>query len=671
MTDKPMRPNRLNPWPRKGDARNETKHDGKPASGRPQQQEGMDPRQRNITIAWVIGGLLLFFVIQTLTGGQSEEIEFGRFLDLTDEGQVNEVNISETTVSGILEGDDGEREFSATLPVNYESNALVDDLRANEVRVTATQPSPWFGLLSFFLPFLFIGGLYFFFMRRMRNQLTGGGGPLSLGKNKAKLYDRTDLKTTFEDVAGVDEVETELAEVVDYLKNADKFKKVGAKIPKGVLLVGPPGTGKTLLARAVAGEAEVPFFYISASEFIELFVGLGAARVRDLFQQARERAPAIVFIDEIDAIGQSRSGAAGGQMGSHQEQEQTLQQLLTEMDGFEPNSGVIIVAASNRPEVLDAALLRPGRFDRQIQVNLPDIGGREQILRIHSRDVKLTQDVDFRVLARRTPGFSGAQLANVINEAALLAARRGKEIADMGDVEEAIDRVFGGLERRSQVLTEKERRLVAYHELGHAIVARFVDNADPVHRVSIIPRGIGALGYTQQLPEEERYLMSEPELRDMIAILLGGRSAEEIVFKFATTGAGDDLRRATEIARRMVMEFGMSEKVGPMNIAETGARFLNPMFRQGNDVSEEAQMVIDREVKSILAEGQNKARKILAEHRDDMDGLAKLLLEKENLSRKDLDDFFGEPSVDDVDDGEATRTDEVLHGDLPQIQQQH
>ena len=671
MTDKRTRPNRLNPWPRKGDARNETKRDGKPGSGRPQQQEGMDPRQRNITIAWVIGGLLLFFVIQTLTAGQSEEIEFGRFLDLADEGQVNEVNISETTVSGVLEGDDGEREFSATLPVNYESNALVDDLRANEVRVTATQPSPWFGLLSFFLPFLFIGGLYFFFMRRMRNQLTGGGGPLSLGKNKAKLYDRTDLKTTFEDVAGVDEVETELAEVVDYLKNADKFKKVGAKIPKGVLLVGPPGTGKTLLARAVAGEAEVPFFYISASEFIELFVGLGAARVRDLFQQARERAPAIVFIDEIDAIGQSRSGAAGGQMGSHQEQEQTLQQLLTEMDGFEPNSGVIIVAASNRPEVLDAALLRPGRFDRQIQVNLPDIGGREQILRIHSRDVKLTQDVDFKVLARRTPGFSGAQLANVINEAALLAARRGKEIADMGDVEEAIDRVFGGLERRSQVLTEKERRLVAYHELGHAIVARFVDNADPVHRVSIIPRGIGALGYTQQLPEEERYLMSEPELRDMIAILLGGRSAEEIVFKFATTGAGDDLRRATEIARRMVMEFGMSEKVGPMNIAETGARFLNPMFRQGNDVSEEAQMVIDREVKSILAEGQNKARKILAEHRDDMDGLAKLLLEKENLSRKDLDDFFGEPSVDDVDGEEPTRTDEVLGSEMPQIQQQN
>jgi len=634
----------------------------------------MDPRQRNITIAWVIGGLVVFALIQSLVGGDSQSIEFSRFLDLADDGRVVEVNISETSVSGVFESDNaegGRQEFSTTLPVNYESNALVDDLRANDVKVTATQPSPWFGLLSFFLPFLFIGGLYFFFMRRMRSQLGGGGGPLSLGKNKAKLYDRTDMKTTFEDVAGVDEVEAELSEVVDYLKNADKFRKVGAKIPKGVLLVGPPGTGKTLLARAVAGEAEVPFFYISASEFIELFVGLGAARVRDLFQQARERAPAIVFIDEIDAIGQSRSGAAGGQIGSHQEQEQTLQQLLTEMDGFEPNSGVILVAASNRPEVLDAALLRPGRFDRQIQVNLPDVKGREEILRIHSRDVKLTPDVDFKVLARRTPGFSGAQLANTINEAALLAARHGKEIADMGDVEEAIDRVFGGLERRSQVLSEKERKLVAYHELGHAIVARFVDNADPVHRVSIIPRGIGALGFTQQLPEEERYLMSEPELRDMIAVLLGGRSAEEIVFKFATTGAGDDLRRATEIARRMVMEFGMSEEVGPINIAETGARFLNPMFRQGNDVSEEAQMTIDREVKSILLEGQVKARTILGEHRDDMDGLAKLLLEKENLSRRDLDEFFGEApdSTEAVED--TSRTDEVLRGDLSQVHQRH
>ena len=661
MSDQKSRPRR-NPWQRKEDPKQGPNRPPPAAGG-----GGMDPRQRNITIAWVIGGLILFTLLQTFMGGQQQEIGFPRFLDLVGEGRVAEVNISETSATGTFEADDGEREFTATMPTNYETNELVDDQRENGVDATFTQPSPWFGVLSFMLPFLFIGGLSLFFMRRMRNQLTGGGGPLSLGKNKAKLYDRTDLKTTFKDVAGVDEVETELAEVVDYLKNADKFRKVGAKIPKGVLLVGPPGTGKTLLARAVAGEAEVPFFYISASEFIELFVGLGAARVRDLFQQARDRAPAIVFIDEIDAIGQSRSGAAGGQMGSHQEQEQTLQQLLTEMDGFEPNSGVILVAASNRPEVLDAALLRPGRFDRQIQVNLPDIAGREAILRIHSRDVRLTDDVDFKVLARRTPGFSGAQLANVINEAALLAARHGKEIADMGDVEEAIDRVFGGLERRSQVLTEKERKLVAYHELGHALVARFVENADPVHRVSIIPRGIGALGYTQQLPEEERYLMSEPELRDMVAVLLGGRSAEEIVFNVATTGAGDDLRRATEIARRMVMEFGMSEEVGPINISETGSRFLNPMFRQGNDVSEEAQMTIDREVKAILLEGRDKARKILSEHREDIDGLAEILLDKENLGRRDLDEFFGDTTPGDE---EESRTEEILKGDLPQIQRQ-
>jgi cell division protease FtsH len=664
MSDEQTRPGRRGSWLRRDENEKESRQTPRPPEG----PGRMDPRQRNVTIAWVVGGLILFALIQTFTSDGSEQIGIGRFLELAEEGRVSEVNISETSVSGTFDSDEGEQEFNATIPTNYETNQLVDDLREDGVQVTATQPSPWFGLLSFLLPFLFIAALYFFFMRRMRNQLTGGGGPLSLGKNKAKLYDRTDLKTTFKDVAGVDEVEAELAEVVDYLKNADKFRKVGAKIPKGVLLVGPPGTGKTLLARAVAGEAEVPFFYISASEFIELFVGLGAARVRDLFQQARDRAPAIVFIDEIDAIGQSRSGVAGGQVGSHQEQEQTLQQLLTEMDGFEPNSGVILVAASNRPEVLDAALLRPGRFDRQIQVNLPDVSGREAILRIHSRDVRLTPDVDFKVLARRTPGFSGAQLANVINEAALLAARRGKEIAEMTDVEEAIDRVFAGLERRSQVLTEKERRLVAYHELGHALVARFVEHADPVHRVSIIPRGIGALGYTQQLPDEERYLMSEPELRDMIAVLLGGRSAEEIVFDVATTGAGDDLRRATEIARRMVMEFGMSEEVGPVNIAETGARFLNPVFRQGSEISEEAQMTIDREVKAILLEGRDKARKILAEHRDDLDGLAALLLEKENLSRRDLDEFFGEQPSE--GDDQETRTDAILQGEVPQIQRQ-
>ena len=599
--------------------------------------------QRRSTVMWVLLALAAILIVQPFVSDGAEQISFSRFLQLVDDGRVTEVNIAETSVSGkFSNNEEQETSFETTSPPNFESNQLVSQLREAEVEITATQPSAWEGFFfGFGLPLLFIGGIYWLFTRRVRQQM-GGGGALSFGRNKAKLYDRTDLKTTFNDVAGVDEVEAELIELVDYLKNPKKFESIGARIPKGVLLAGPPGTGKTLLARAVAGEADVPFFYIAASEFIELFVGLGAARVRDLFKQARERAPAIVFIDEIDSIGQARSGAAGNQLGSHQEQEQTLQQLLTEMDGFEANSGVIIMAASNRPEVLDVALLRPGRFDRQIVVNLPDINGREEILKIHARNVKLAGDVDLRVIARRTPGFSGAQLANIINEGALLAARRGHPTVSMHDLEDAIDRVFAGLERRSQVLQEDERKLVAYHELGHAVVARFLEHTDPVHRVSIIPRGIGALGYTQQLPEEERYLMSEPELHDRIAVLMGGRSAEELVFGFATTGAQDDLKKATEIARRMVMEFGMSEKVGPINIAEQGPRFLSPVFRRGEDISDETEVAIDREVKSILVAARDQARRILGEHRDDLDNLAEFLLEKETLEGKDLDEYFSQ-----------------------------
>jgi cell division protease FtsH len=619
------------------------------ASQKPSSGDGGSPwqgRQRWVSAAWIVGGLLLFFFVQSALVEGPQQVPLSRFLDLVQDGRIREADIGTGRITGTFRGSDGkDNNFVTTLPPEFQVNGLVKQLRSQgkDVTISATQPSP---LAEFFfawvLPFGLIAGLYYFFiLRRVRQQFGGGaGGPLSLGKNKAKLYDRTDLKTTFADVAGVDEVETELVELVEYLRNPDKFSKVGARIPKGVLLVGPPGTGKTLLARAVAGEAKVPFFYISASEFIELFVGLGAARVRDLFQQARQRAPAIVFIDEIDSVGQARSGAQGYQMGSNQEQEQTLQQLLTEMDGFEPNSGVIIVAASNRPEVLDQALLRPGRFDRQIQVNLPDIRGREEILEIHAREVKLAPGVELKVLARRTPGFSGAQLANVINEGALLAARAGRATVEMKDLEDAVDRVTAGLERRSQVLSEPERRLVAYHELGHALVARFVENSDPVHRVSIIPRGIGALGYTQQLPEEERYLMSEPELRDRIAVLLGGRAAEETVFGYATTGAGDDLKKATEIARRMVMEFGMSSKVGPINISEQGPRFLSPAFRRGEEVSDETEVAIDREVKAILLEAQKKSRTILTDHRADLDSLSEVLLERETLDRTDLDRYF-------------------------------
>jgi cell division protease FtsH len=614
-------------------------------SARPKSGEDRTPeRQRWITAGWIVAAVVLFVFIQTNPTSNRTTITLSRVLNLVEEERIEEATISQSSIEGTFTEDGGgEVQFVATLPPNFETDQLVGDLTDAGVDVTGSQPSALMELLFGLLPFILIGALYyFFFIRRVRNQL-GGGGPLSLGRNKAKLYDRTDLKTTFDDVAGVDEVETELVELVEYLKNAEKFAKLGARIPKGVLLVGPPGTGKTLLARAVAGEAGVPFFYIAASEFIELFVGLGAARVRDLFKQARERAPAIIFIDEMDAIGQTRSGAAGAQVGSHSEQEQTLQQLLTEMDGFEANSGVIIVAASNRPEVLDPALLRPGRFDRQIQVNLPEVKGREEILRIHARSVQIADDVDLKVIARRTPGFSGAQLANIINEGALLAARQNGTSVTMKNLDDAIDRVVAGLERRSQVLSDHERRLVAFHELGHAIVALFVEHADPVHRVSIIPRGMGALGYTQQLPEEERYLMSEPELRDRIAVLLGGRAAEEIVFGFATTGAHDDLRKATEIARRMVMEFGMSEKVGPINISEGGPRYLGPSFRASGSVSDETEVAIDREVKAILLEGQDKARALLGERRDDMDKLAAILLEKETLERSDLEEFFDRP----------------------------
>ena len=622
--------------------RNKESQPPKGEKARPTGPAAPDPKkQRWTALGWILTSLFLFYALQGGFQGAPRELSLTQLMERAAAGDVTEATISETSVGGTLTEGEEEEPFTTTLPPNYDTEELFNQLDERGVEVSGEQPGILGNLLVSLLPFLLIGLIYYFFIfRRLRNLGGGSGGPLSLGKNKAKLYDRTDMKTTFDDVAGVDEVETELAELVDYLKNSDKFKAVGARIPKGVLLVGPPGTGKTLLARAVAGEAQVPFFYISASEFIELFVGLGAARMRDLFQQARERAPAIVFIDEIDAIGQSRSGAAGYQMGSNQEQEQTLQQLLTEMDGFEANTGVIIVAASNRPEVLDPALLRPGRFDRQIQVNLPEVKGRQQILEIHARDVPLESGVDMKVLARRTPGFSGAQLANVINEGALLAARRGKKIVSMADLEEAIDRVFAGLERRSQVLTEKERRLVAFHELGHALVAHFVEHSDPVHRVSIIPRGIGALGYTQQLPDEERYLMSEPELHDRIAVLLGGRAAEETVFGFATTGAQDDLKKATEIARRMVMEFGMSPRVGPINIADNGPRFLSPAFRRSEDVSEETEVAIDREVKSILLQGQQRARSILTEHRDDLDSLAELLLEKENLSGRDLAEHF-------------------------------
>ena len=502
------------------------------------------------------------------------------------------------------------RVFSVTRIPGVDEQPLVAEMEAHKVEFSGRIESTfWKDLLfGWVIPLGIMVAIWMFLMRRV------GGGPtqaLSFGRSKHKIYDRKELKTTFNDVAGVDEAKAELVEIVDFLKNPKKYQRLGGRIPKGVLVVGPPGTGKTLLARAVAGEADVPFFTLSGSEFVEMFVGVGASRVRDLFEQAKDKAPCIVFIDELDAIGKSRAGATGF-MGGHDEREQTLNQLLAEMDGFDSSKGVIIMAATNRPEVLDQALLRPGRFDRQVVVDKPDVRGREAILRLHARAVVLAPGVDLAIIAARTPGFAGADLANIVNEAALLAARKEKNAVEMADFEEAIDRVVAGLEKRSRVLSEKERDIVAHHEMGHALVASSVAHADPVHKVTIIPRGVAALGMTYQLPIEDRFLMTRSELEDRIAVLLGGRVAEELVYGEVSTGAHNDLERATEVARLMVTKYGMSERLG---LATYGER--TPLFLKGSGVSGEREYsdatarTIDEEVRAILDRTQDRVRGVL------------------------------------------------------------
>ncbi|MCI0693984.1 ATP-dependent zinc metalloprotease FtsH, partial [candidate division KSB1 bacterium] len=456
----------------------------------------------------------------------------------------------------------------------------------------------------------------------------------SIGKSKAKIYVEGKTKVTFKDVAGIDEAVEEVREVVEYLKNPDKFKSLGGRIPKGVLLVGPPGTGKTLLARAVAGEAGVPFFSLSGSDFVEMFVGVGAARVRDLFQQAQQQAPCIVFIDELDAIGKARGMSP---LSSHDEREQTLNQLLVEMDGFDANSGVIIMSATNRPEILDIALLRPGRFDRQIVVDRPDINGREAILKVHARKVKLAPELELRVIAARTPGFVGADLANVINEAALLAARAGKKHVEKTDLEEAIDRVIAGLEKKNRVLNKKEKEIVAYHEAGHAVVAGSLQGVDPVHRVSIIPRGVAALGYTLQLPTEDRYLMTRTELLNRLKVLLGGRVAEEIIFKEISTGAQNDLERATAIARSMVTEYGMSSKLGPLYYAKEKRGVFVGLDFSGEPHSERVASEIDEEVRTIVENSYQEVTSLLTDKKPKLEALAQMLLEKEMVEGAELE----------------------------------
>ncbi|MGC8719943.1 MAG: ATP-dependent zinc metalloprotease FtsH, partial [Thermodesulforhabdaceae bacterium] len=556
------------------------------------------------------------------------EISYSAFLDAVEKGRVVHVTIQGNNVSGALI--DG-KPFKTYAP---EDANLISLLRKHSVEITAKpkEDSPWYmTILVSWLPMIVLIGVWIFFMRQMQ---AGGGKAMSFGRSRARIIQEGMTKVTFADVAGVDEAKQELQEIVEFLKDPKKFTRLGGRIPKGVLLVGSPGTGKTLLARAIAGEAGVPFLSISGSDFVEMFVGVGAARVRDLFYQGKKHAPCIIFIDEIDAVGRQRGAGLGG---GHDEREQTLNQLLVEMDGFESNEGVILIAATNRPDVLDPALLRPGRFDRQIVVPVPDINGRESILKVHLKNKPLAPDVDVRTIAKGTPGFSGADLENLVNEAALLAARKNKDVIEMEDFEEAKDKVLMGLERKSMVLSEEEKKTTAYHEAGHALIARLLPNTDPLHKVTIIPRG-RALGLTQQLPETDRHTYSKDYLLNNICILMGGRVAEEIVLNKQTTGAANDIERATSIARRMVCEWGMSERLGPLTFGKREEHlFLGREIARHQDYSEQTAVEIDREVRSIVEGCYQKTKQLLTEHLDILHAIAQELLEKETLQRADVD----------------------------------
>src|SRR5215208_6850679 len=580
---------------------------------------------------YVLGFLLLMALAQAwflAPGGR--QISYSDFKQAVRSGQVAEVYVGEQAIRGTYKREvGGVHAFNAN---RIEDPKLLEELDQAGVKYTGEFVSRWLPeILGWIVPLLLLFGIWSFFFRRM-----GGaeGGVMSFARSKHRVFAEDDVKVSFADVAGVDEAEQELKEIVEFLRNPKKYTTLGGRIPKGVLLVGPPGTGKTLLARAVAGEAKVPFFSLSGSEFVEMFVGVGAARVRDLFSQAEQKAPCIIFIDELDALGKVRVQSP---MGSHEEREQTLNQLLAEMDGFDSRKAVIIMAATNRPEVLDPALLRPGRFDRQVLVDKPDINGREQVLRIHTRNVKLVTDIDLRVIAGRTAGFAGADLANLVNEAALLAARKDKTAVDMRDFDEAIDRLIAGLEKK-RVMNPKEREIVAYHESGHAIVASSLAGLDPVHKISIVQRGFGALGYTMQLPFEDRYLMTRTDLLHQLSVLLAGRTAEEIALGEISTGAQNDLQRASDIARAMVTEFGMSDSVGAINYAsQKRSRFLDVgMPNDTGPYAEETSQLIDREVKRMVAESHAVARRVLKERRPTLEAVTRRLLEKEVMEGDEL-----------------------------------
>jgi len=631
----------MNKNPRSSKPQNETVLD----KMRPSIPPKGDPNRRkfHFSIWYFVLALLIFSLIHDyMAERQVESIRYSEFKRYVAEDQVKDLVLRPEQITGRLVKDTKGRENRPFVTVRVEDPELVKLLDEKGIDYTGRRASPWMtALLSWVLPL----GLFFLVWRFLMGRMAGGAqGVLSVGKSRAKIYAEREVGITFEDVAGIDEAKQELSEIVEFLKTPERFTRLGGKIPKGVLLVGAPGTGKTLLAKAVAGESGVPFFSISGSDFVEMFVGVGAARVRDLFAQAKENAPCIIFIDELDALGKARGmGAFGG----HDEREQTLNQLLVEMDGFDTNAGVIIMAATNRPEILDPALLRPGRFDRNVAIDRPDLAGREFILKIHTKGVTLGPDVDLARVAALTPGFVGADLANLVNEAALLSARQNKDIVEMIDFQEAMDRIVGGLEKKNRMINVKEKRIVAFHESGHALVAMTVPTADPVNKVSIIPRGIAALGYTQQLPTEDRYLMTREELLDRLCVLLGGRVAEEIVFGDISTGAQNDLQRATDIARSMVTEYGMSERLGLVTYTQQ----KRPLFLDSGpgtipparEYSEETARAIDQEISRLMTEAQDRVREVLKERRDQLEILSSTLLEKETLQGEELKELLSRP----------------------------
>ena len=588
----------------------------------------MSPLMKNMAL-WlvIILSMILLFGIFSQSQTGRKELNFSEFLARVEQGEVAEVELKGSAITGKLKDGTPFQTYAAEDP------ELVPSLRKQGVVISAkpVEQTPWWSLVLNWLPMLLFIGVWVFFMRQMQG---GGAKALSFGKARARLLTEKQNRVTFADVAGVDEAKEELEEIIEFLKDPQKFQKLGGRIPKGVLLMGPPGTGKTLLARAIAGEANVPFFSISGSDFVEMFVGVGASRVRDLFEQGKKHAPCIIFMDEIDAVGRHRGAGLGG---GHDEREQTLNQLLVEMDGFESNEGVILIAATNRPDVLDPALLRPGRFDRQVVVARPDIRGREEILKVHVKKIPLAPDVNLAILARGTPGFSGADLANLVNEAALLAARGDKKFVEMKDFESAKDKVLMGVERKSLILSEEERRATAYHEAGHALVAKLIPGTDPIHKVTIIPRG-RALGITQQLPMDEKHNYHREYLLDNITILMGGRVAEELVLGHMSTGAGNDLERATDLARKMVCEWGMSEKLGPLTFGKREEMiFLGKEIAQHQDYSEQTAQEIDQEVRRFVIEAYERAKELVKSRIGALHALAASLLEREVLEGPEID----------------------------------